>query len=939
MMNMNKFKKNILLLLIISVCHTGYANNKLVWHELPEIPAEPESAVQVGLAGAFTGVSNQAIIVAGGANFSDKPLIDGGKKVYHQAIFVMTKNNSEFPSKKNCRWQYVANLPEPIAYGVSLTTDKGIICIGGELQNGSLSKKVYLLRWNTQKRKLKFIRLPDLPDGFAHGAGANINNRLFIICGLFGNKPSNNLLMLDINKIDEDSSDSSTISSLRWIKCSPYPSKPRLDMVAASQHGSPFGKLFMFSGHTAVAGNNGNKQVALISGFSYNPDNDLILKLNLLKCAKEKNKDAIAHLQAKIENSRNKHFGWHKIADIIPKGCSEGISLLGASAIATGTHHILFFGGYNKKIWDSWFEKLDSIGGNKVKLQAAQKAFFSQTPKAFKWNKKILAYHTVTDTWAIIDEFPYAPTCGAGIVQWQNGIVLINGEIKPGVRTPKVYYGTFENQASFGVLNWFVLIIYMLGMIAIGYIFMLREHGTNDFFKGGGRVPWWAAGVSIFATMLSSISFMAIPGMTYAGTWAIFILALTITMSQPIVIRYYLPFFRRLNVTTAYEYLEVRFNLLCRTIASMTFILFMIVRIGIVSYLPAIALEAITGIDIVTCIFGIGLITIVYCTMGGVEAVIWGDFIQGIILISGALIAFLYIASGVPGGIAGIIHVGISHDKFQIINTALDLTKPTIWILLIGGILSNLFSYTSDQSIIQRYITTKDEKTAAKSIWLNAWACIPVSILFYLIGTGLYAFYMNKPDMLDVNMNKSDQIFPFFIMQNLPVGLTGLLIAAVFSATMSTLSSNINSAATAFTTDFYKRFRKNTTDKQCMTVARVSTVMIGIAGILIAYALYLMKDIPIFEYFGMIVGLLVSGLGVLFMMGIFSTRITGWSAITGFLASCIVLYFVKNYTPLFWAGYSIVALISCGIIAYLTSFIFNDRKNIEGLTIYTLKNK
>jgi cyclically-permuted mutarotase family protein len=862
----------------------GKRENQFHWEEIAELPAAPGMERQPGLAAPFAGAHNGAVIVAGGCNFPDVSVQEGGEKRYYDNAFVFDSASGE--------WRSTFRLPYGrAAYGVAATTSKGVVCIGGSNGEKGLDTS-FLMSWKKEANEIEFRPLPDFPATVKAATGTADGDVVYVAGGVQDGKLSNDFYRLDLSK--------EGTSEFQWEKLPPYPGPARKQAVMVSQGGGAKGSIYLVSGIGILDG----ATVALTGGYVYDPGK---------KC-------------------------WSAIAPTQPEGVRTPISLLGAAGIKSGTHHILFFGGFNKEVFDTAVGKFAQLEGDE--LATFKKAYFTQKPDDFRWNKKILAYHTVTDTWAEFEDYPYLPNCGAGIASFDDGgIVIVNGEIMPGIRTPKVYLGKLHHKAQFGTINWMVLVIYLFGMLGIGFYFMKRERGTEDFFKGGGRVPWWAAGVSIFATMLSSISFMALPGMTYSGTWAIFLLAITITLSQPIVIKYYLPFYRRLNVTSAYEYLEMRFNLVCRTLASSVFILFMIVRIGIVSYLPALALEAVTGIDIVLCIFGIGLITIVYCAMGGVEAVIWGDFIQGIVLIAGAVVAFLYIASGVDGGVGGIVNLGIDHSKFEIINTTFALDKPTIWFLLIGGLLANLFTYTSDQSVIQRYITTKDEKSATKSIWFNAIACIPVSFLFYLIGTGLYAYYQGQPELLDVSMEKSDQIFPFFIMQKLPIGLSGLLIAAVFSATMSTLSSNINSAATAITTDFYQRFNKGATDHQSMRVARISTVVVGLLGIMIAYALYLMKDLPIFEIFNMVVGLLVSGLGMFFLLGIFSTRITGWGVLSGFILSSVALYLVKQYTPLHWSAYSIVVLVSCGVTAFIASMLFGDKKEIDGLTWKTLNDK
>ena len=836
----------------------------------------------LGVSAPFAGVHNGHVLVAGGCNFP-VPLAEGGTKRYYADVFSFDPAVGV--------WSREGMLPQgPVAYGASASTPKGVVCVGGSNGKTNLSS-VLLMQWDPRAGKVRFQSLPDFPATVKSAAGAADGDKVYVACGVQDGKESNRFFTLDLSQMGKP--------DFGWKELPPCPCAPREQAVMACQSGGARGSVLLVSGFGSTPGG--------IRAFT----------------------DAFAYDSEK--------GAWSPVAPVLPEGMDEPISLLGAAAVPFGTHHILFFGGFDKKEFEEAVRKSSTLKGEA--LAAYKKAYNARSPESFHWNRKILAYHTVTDTWTPIDTYPYPPNCGAGIAVVDGGIVLVGGEIKPGVRTPKAYLGKLGRQARFGTVNWTVLVGYLMGMLGIGFFFMKREKGTEDFFKGGGRVPWWAVGVSIFATMLSSISFMAIPGMTYAGTWAIFLIAISITLSQPIVIRYYLPFYRRLNVTSAYEYLEMRFNLASRMLASTVFILFMIVRIGIVSYLPALALEAITGIDITICIFGIGIVTIVYCAMGGVEAVIWGDFVQGIVLISGAVIAFLYIASGVDGGVGGIVHLGVEHSKFQIINTAFALDKPTVWSLLIGGLLANLFTYTSDQSVIQRYITTKDEKAATKSIWFNAIACIPVSVLFYFIGTGLYAYYHTHPELLDVSMNKSDQIFPFFIMQRLPVGLSGLLIAAVFSATMSTLSSNINSAATAITTDFYQRFNPRANDRKAMRMARVSTVAVGVLGIAIAYALYMMKDLPVFEMFSMIVGLLVSGLGMFFMLGVFFPKVTGWGAMSGFVASSVALYFVKHDTSLHWSLYPVIVLVVAVVVAHLASLLFRDRKPIDGLTWRTLNRE
>lgn len=257
-------------------------------------------------------------------------------------------------------------------------------------------------------------------------------------------------------------------------------------------------------------------------------------------------------------------------------------------------------------------------------------------------------------------------------------------------------------------------------------------------------------------------------------------------MSFP-VIKYYLPFFRRLNVTSAYEYLERRFNASTRLLASALFIVFMVARMALVLYLPSLALTAVTGIDLYIYIVLMALVTILYCTMGGVEAVVWGDVVQGIILVGGAFLAFFYLAFSTEGGFGGFVDIALDADKFKMFDWSFDYRSATFWVIILGGMANNLISYTSDQTVIQRYLTTKDERSARHSIMMNGVMSVFISIVFFAIGTGLYTFFKTHPAALDYTMGKADTIFPFFMMSQLPQGVAGLLIAAIFAATMSTI--------------------------------------------------------------------------------------------------------------------------------------------------------
>ena len=381
----------------------------------------------------------------------------------------------------------------------------------------------------------------------------------------------------------------------------------------------------------------------------------------------------------------------------------------------------------------------------------------------------------------------------------------------------------------------------------------------------------------------------------------------------------------------------MRFNVGVRTIASVVFIMYMVARIGIVLYLPSVALNAVTGIDIMTCIIVIGLITIVYCTMGGIEAVVWGDFLQGIVLVVGAVLALAWLIAGTDGGFSGFTTLAGDAGKLKTFDFIFDIKQPCFWVILFGGFFGNVVTYTSDQSVVQRYLTTKDEAGARKSIWLNGLLAVPVSIVFYAIGSALYTYYKTHPTELNVVMAQADQIFPHFMMTKLPVGVAGLLIAAVFSATMSTLSSNINSAATAFTTDFYRRFfHHDADDHQALKVCRYATVVVGLFGMAMAWTVNLMQSQQIFVFFNIMVGLMLSGLGAFFAMGILTRFVTGRGALLGFIFNCFILRYVQKLGVVHGMLYSFIGVVVTFILSALFSLVFRDKKDITHLTIYDI---
>ncbi len=705
--------------------------------------------------------------------------------------------------------------------------------------------------------------LPSLPKPLDNFAACYGMDRIFVAGGQTNGTPNKDVYALDWPNGKE------------WVKIATLPDEGRLQPCMAVQN-APEGKaLYIFGGWTPQPSLGG---VVNTKG----------LKLNL------------------------KTFEWQETAPtVLPlKGVGGAVALVGSSCTPCGYSHILFFGGVNNDIF------LSAIQGKQ------DDQYLRHEPSWYKFRSDVLAYHTITDSWMTIPGDTALARAGAALTPFDGGWYYSGGETMPGIRSDKISRIETKHETHFGWLNWMVLILYLVAMLGMGIYFMRRENGAEDFFKGGGRIPWWAAGISIYATMLSAITYMAIPAKAYATDWTYYPMLWMIPVVGFPVIWYYLPYFRRLKAASAYAILEERFNLATRMMASTLFCIFMVARMALVMYLPSLALTAVTGIDIYLCIILMGLVTIVYCTMGGVEAVIWGDVVQGCILVGGAIFAALYLWGNTEGGFSGAWQLAVDNDKMRLFVWSLDYRRVTFWVAILGGgIANNLISYTSDQTVIQRYMTTKDEKSAGRSILVNGFMSVFISVAFYFIGTGLYTFYKTHPQSLDITMQQGDAIFPYFMMSQMPAGVAGLLIAAIFAATMSTISSNINSVSTAFSVDFIQRFRPSIKDSTLLRVARWTCIVSGLMGLGIALLMATWDIASLLDYFNTILGLLTSGLGGLFVMAVFFPRIKGRAALAGFIAGELVVFLMYLYTDVNFFLFGATGIVISVIVAWFTSFL------------------
>ena len=553
--------------------------------------------------------------------------------------------------------------------------------------------------------------------------------------------------------------------------------------------------------------------------------------------------------------------------------------------------------------------------------------------------KRAWAYHTITDTWIDAGQTP-ANQVTTIAVKSGHDVLLIGGEVRPRVRTISAWRITpVAHNVTFGPVNFSVLVFYLLAMVGVGVYFARKNTSTDDYFRGGQKIPWWAAGCSIFATMLSSITFMAIPAKAYAQDWVYIVGNFMIPCVAPLAVFVALPFFRRIDATSAYEYLHKRFNLPVRLFGSGLFTMFHIFRMGIVMSLAALALASVTPLTPAQCVLIMGVLSIIYCTLGGIEAVVWTDTIQTFVLLGGAMLCFGLVMFDLDGGFGQFVSVAMQDQKMHVANfdfSASSYMTMAIWVVVLGGLGQNISSYTADQAVVQRYMTTPDRKMAARSIWTNALLTIPASLLFFGMGTALYVYYKTHPQLLDPTIN-TDQIFPLFISTRLPIGAAGLIVAGIFAAAQSTISTSMNSTATTLVTDFMRPFDVCKSERGYFNAGRILTFLLGIVGTLIGL-LFVSPDIKsLFDNFLWIIGLFMGVLGGLFCLGILTQRANGIGAFVGVIAGVATMIGLNLYSPIHWYLYAAIGIAVCFAVGYVTSLIGPAKLDEHaGLTIFSL---
>lgn len=475
-------------------------------------------------------------------------------------------------------------------------------------------------------------------------------------------------------------------------------------------------------------------------------------------------------------------------------------------------------------------------------------------------------------------------------------------------------------------LDFLVIALYMAALVYLGARFSRRQTSADRYFTAKRSIPAWAMGLSLLATLISSVTFIAYPGSAYAGDWSNLVPGFMVVAALALVGLVIIPFFRRVVGTSAYEYFGRRFGYGARVYASVAFAAGHFSKMGFVFYLLALTVSSMTGWKTDHVIVAVAIITVGYTLAGGIEAVIWADVLQGFVLWAGIFICLGYLLLLPPGGPASVVHLAWANHKIALGSMAPDLSKPTFLVLSLYGFFFYLQKYTADQTIVQRYLVAKSDRAALKGIALGAVLCVPVWSLFMLIGSLCWSFYRITGEALPKSIVKADQVFPYFIHTHVPPGLAGLFLAALFGAAMANLSSDFNSLSAIAVSDYYRVWRPESTERQRLKVARAMVAVWGLLCVIVSIALAHTNGTALSLWYT-ISAIVAGGLAGLFLLAFLSERASGTGAHIGIAASLAFTAWATLSTRFRLHSYMIgvighVALLAVG---YAASLAFPNR--------------
>ena len=423
--------------------------------------------------------------------------------------------------------------------------------------------------------------------------------------------------------------------------------------------------------------------------------------------------------------------------------------------------------------------------------------------------------------------------------------------------------------------RWLDLLImagYMVAMISVGVRFARRQTGTESYFVARRSIPSWAMGFSIVATLITSVTFVAYPGSSYGANWSLLVPGFMVVIALAVVGAIVIPFYRHAIGMSAYEYFGKRFGRPTRMYSSIAFSLAHFSKMGFIFYLLALTINSMTGWDVNLLILAVGTVTVFYTVIGGLEAVIWTDVIQGFVIWLGVFVALGYLLFLPPGGPGAVFTIAWENHKFALGKLGSDLSsQQNLYVLVLYGFFWYLQKYTADQTVVQRYLVAKTDRAAIRGVALGAGLCVPVWTLFMLAGTCTWSFYRLTGEALPKYITKADQVFPYFLTTHLPSGMAGLFMASLMGAAMSGLASDLNALAVVGVEDIYRSFRPAATERMRL---RGGKWIVGVAGALCIVIALILAHAPggaLLKWFSLS-AIVSGGLAGLFLLAFLSTR-------------------------------------------------------------------
>ena len=495
-------------------------------------------------------------------------------------------------------------------------------------------------------------------------------------------------------------------------------------------------------------------------------------------------------------------------------------------------------------------------------------------------------------------------------------------------------------------LDLITILVYLAGVAGIGLYCARKNDSTDEYFLGKKGFSGFVLALSMVGTSLSSITFLALPAGAYALDWRLIVSNWMMPIAAVLAIAVFVPFFRRAKVVTAYEFLEGRFGPWARLYAACSFIVLQLIRVGSVLFLVSIPLSLMLGIHVVWVVVVLGLFLIAYTTLGGFDAVIWTDVIQVVVLAGGGLMVFGALWLKMPGGYGPALAEAHAAGKFALGDWDLDFTRRTVVTMMVLGLIGWTGAYCTDQTVVQRIVSARSDRDAKRAVWMTVAMSVPTWTFFYLIGTSVWAFYQQSPDPA-VSAMEADEVLPHFILTQLPVGVAGLIIAAILAAAMSSLDSSINSVSTTFINDIYRRhLRPDADDRQYLAVAKLVSLVTGscmIAGGLFYVVLPKESMLDVTKVIASIFGGCKLGL---FLLGFFTTRVSErgvlWALIPAVLINIYLGLNAAGWLPAtlstdlhnYWINLTVNVVFM--VFAVGLSFVgLRETRALRGLTVWT----